>query len=71
MPHLTNAGIINCDECVQLRGSDAIFAPGVIGRFYFDWTQRNNSSPGYNADVFTLDRRSQPFAKILLRIRDR
>ena len=70
MPHLTDAGIINCDECIQLRGSDAIFSPGVIGRLYFDWTQRNNRGPGYDANVFPLDRRSQPFAKILLGVRN-
>ena len=67
-PHLFDACIVGRNECVQLRGGDAIFPPGVVGRFNFYRTQRDDRCPGEDADVFAFNRSGQPFAKILLRV---
>ncbi|MDP9254167.1 MAG: hypothetical protein M3O66_04405 [Verrucomicrobiota bacterium] len=70
-PHLFDASTFRFDECVQLCWCHAIFPPGVVGRFHFNWTQRNDRCAGEDADVFALHRRAQPFAEILFRVGDR
>jgi hypothetical protein len=67
-PHLFDAGIVGRDECIQLGWGNAIFPPGVVGRFNFDRTQRDDRCPGEDANVFASNRSGQPFAKILLRV---
>lgn len=66
-PHLVDARIVGRDECVQLRGGDAIFPPGVVGGFNFYRAQRDDRCPGEDADIFALNRSGQPLPKILLR----
>ena len=55
-PHLFDARIVGRDECVQLRGGDAIFPPGIVGRFNFYRTQRNDCRFGEDADIFAFNR---------------
>lgn len=63
--------IIGFDERVQFRWRNAIFPPGVVGRFHFDRAQRDNGGTGEDADFFAPHRRAQPFAEILFRVGDR
>ena len=67
-PGLFDARIVGRDECVQLRGGDTIFPPGVIRRFNFHRTQRDDRCPRQDADIFAFNCSGQPFPKILLRV---
>ena len=62
--------IICFDERVQLRRRHPIFSPGVVGRFYFDRSQRHNRGASKDPNVFAFHRRAQPFAEIFLRVSD-
>jgi hypothetical protein len=70
-PHPFDACIIRFDEGVQLFGGYAIFPPRIIGGLDFDRPQGHHLRARQNSNVFALDRGVQPFAKVLLGVRDR